>query len=223
MWSKEKKRQYNKKYNKVYRQKNKEYFRKYFKEHYQEIKEYWKRYYQKNKEKLKLREKLRGPEYRKKNKKKISKRMREYYQKNREEILKRHRNRLKIPINKEKKKECNRIYEKKRRKINKRYCLNRNISLAIYKALKSKKAGRKWETLVGYTIEDLIKYLEKLFDDKMNWDNYGSYWEIDHRIPKSWFKYETAENEEFKKCWALENLQPLEKWLNRSKNNRFKS
>ena len=28
-------------------------------------------------------------------------------------------------------------------------------------------------------------------------------------IPKSAFNFETAEDADFKKCWALENLQPL--------------
>ena len=53
-----------------------------------------------------------------------------------------------------------------------------------------------------------MKHLKKQFDDKMTWDNYGK-WHIDHKIPKSHFKYEIAEDPEFKKCWALENLQPL--------------
>lgn len=55
----------------------------------------------------------------------------------------------------------------------------------------------------------------------MNWDNYGSYWHIDHIKPISLFKYETAEDPEFKKCWALDNLQPLEKIANLKKGNKF--
>ena len=88
------------------------------------------------------------------------------------------------------------------------------MSSTISKVLKGKKAGRRWQDLIGYTIEDLIQHLEKQFDEKMNWDNYGRYWHIDHIRPKSLFKYETAEDPEFKKCWALENLQPMEKIAN---------
>lgn len=33
--------------------------------------------------------------------------------------------------------------------------------------------------------------------------------------------YETVEDEEFKRCWSLENLQPLEKSANKIKNNNY--
>lgn len=82
------------------------------------------------------------------------------------------------------------------------------MASAIYQALKHKKAGRKWETLVGYTHDDLVRHLERQFVDGMSWDNAGK-WHIDHIIPKSSFKYESAECDEFKACWALTNLRPL--------------
>ena len=99
--------------------------------------------------------------------------------------------------------------------------LDRNISYAIWFALKGKKAEREWEKLVGYTITDLMKHLENRFDNKMSWDNYGSYWWIDHIKPRSLFKYEEAEDIKFKECWALENLQPMEKIANIRKSNIF--
>jgi len=110
---------------------------------------------------------------------------------------------------------------KEYRKTKIKYRLDCSFHSAIYKALKGNKNGRKWKSLVDYTIEDLIKHLEVQFDKKMNWDNYGNYWEIDHIKPKSLFKYENAEDEEFKKCWALENLQPLEVSENRRKLNYY--
>lgn len=111
----------------------------------------------------------------------------------------------------------------KERSKNAKFRLDNRMSSNVGESLKGKKAGRTWESLVGYTLQDLIHHFEKQFDDKMNWQNYGSYWHIDHRTPKSWFKYETAEDEEFKKCWALDNLQPLEATKNLSKNNHFVS
>ncbi len=75
--------------------------------------------------------------------------------------------------------------------------------------------------IVGYTIEELVSHLESKFDDKMTLENYGSYWVIDHIKPKSLFKYKSAEDEEFKKCWNLENLQPLEKMANVMKGNKY--
>ncbi len=118
-------------------------------------------------------------------------------------------------------KKYQREWGKEKRRKNTEYRLNNIISPAICLSLKGKKAGRRWEKLVGYTVEDLIKHLEKQFDDKMNWDNYGSYWEIDHIKPKSLFHYRTSEDIEFIKCWGLDNLQPLEKTKNRKKHNKY--
>jgi 5-methylcytosine-specific restriction endonuclease McrA len=43
----------------------------------------------------------------------------------------------------------------------------------------------------------------------MSWHNYGSYWHIDHIIPHSQFNYLSLDDDNFKKCWSLENLRPL--------------
>ena len=110
-------------------------------------------------------------------------------------------------------------YHKK--KNNPTFHLNLTIGNAIRKAIKFNKKNRHWEELVGYTLEDLMNHLESQFDDKMSWDNQGSYWHIDHVKPKSLFKYECPEDKEFKKCWALENLQPLEAGENKRKGNHF--
>ncbi len=99
--------------------------------------------------------------------------------------------------------------------------VNQSLSSNIRDALNGKKAGRRWEALVGYTMDDLFKHLELLFDENMSWENYGSYWAIDHIKPKSLFKYKTAKDNEFKKCWALNNLQPMEKIANIRKGNKY--
>jgi len=55
----------------------------------------------------------------------------------------------------------------------------------------------------------------------MTWDNNGSYWYINHIIPQSYYKYVSIEDESFKKCWALDNLQPLEAKENLKKSNKL--
>ena len=91
------------------------------------------------------------------------------------------------------------------------------MGFGIYLFLQGKKGGRSWRKLVDYSIDDLMKHLENQFDNKMVWNNYGHYWEVDHIKAKKHFIYETAEDSQFKECWALKNLQPLEKSLNRKK------
>ena len=55
----------------------------------------------------------------------------------------------------------------------------------------------------------------------MTWENQGSYWHIDHIKPKSLFEYDSIDHPEFKKCWSLDNLQPLEAKENMRKNNKY--
>jgi len=171
--------------------------------------EYRKKYYIRNKEECIVS----GRNYRKT--KKHKKWKKEYLKKNKDRILK---------YSKEynfKNKEKRNSKLKKIRKTNIRFCLNNGLSRSIATALKGNKAGRHWETLVNFTLVDLINHLEKQFTPEMNFDNYGSYWHIDHIIPKSWFIYKTPEDIGFKMCWDLDNLQPLEKHKNMFKKNRL--
>ena len=86
--------------------------------------------------------------------------------------------------------------------------LHRNISCHVYNSLHGLKGYRKWEQLTGYTTSQLKEHLEKQFTDGMSWSNYGQ-WHVDHIIPKTAFNFETAEDIDFKRCWDLNNLQPL--------------
>jgi hypothetical protein len=112
-------------------------------------------------------------------------------------------------------------YLKQRREKDPKFRLDQNMGNLIYKSLKSKKARREWKTLVDYTLEDLIEHLEGQFDKDMNWQNYGSYRQVDHIKPRSLFKYTSPGELNFRECWALKNLQPLEKFANLKKNNVF--
>jgi hypothetical protein len=108
-------------------------------------------------------------------------------------------------------------YFKKRREEDPNFKLSKNISSAIYKCLKQTKNNLTWLKFVDYDLATLKDWLENKFKEGMSWENYGSYWHLDHVRPLSWFNLET----EFKEAWALNNLQPLEAFLNLSKNNRY--
>lgn len=99
--------------------------------------------------------------------------------------------------------------------------LNRSISAGVNRSLRGGKQGRSWEQIVGYTAEKLKKHLEKKFKPGMTWENYGSYWHVDHKIPVSAFNFNKPEDLDFKRCWALKNLQPLEATVNIIKSNRL--
>ncbi len=115
-------------------------------------------------------------------------------------------------------------YQAKRRNNDIKHKLDNNICNAICTALKGKKEGRRWKELVGYSLEDLMRHLESKFESWMNWDNYGlgaGKWNIDHIKPRSSFNYTCPEDKEFKECWSLSNLQPMETIENIKKGNKY--
>lgn len=101
-----------------------------------------------------------------------------------------------------------REFARKQYKDNPKMKLNHNMRTSIWRALKSNKNGCHWETLVGYTLGKLKRHLEKQFVEGMTWENYGE-WHVDHKIPVSVFNFTKPEHNDFLKCFALCNLQPL--------------
>lgn len=116
-------------------------------------------------------------------------------------------------------KEIGRIAMKKRRE-NKQLKLYESISKRISESLcRGTKKGRRWETIVGYTLNELKEHLEKQFKEGMSWNNRGD-WHIDHKIPVTAFYFDEPDDIDFKRCWALSNLQPLWAAENISKSNK---
>ena len=95
--------------------------------------------------------------------------------------------------------------------------LSHLISVSMRQSLKYGKQGRKWESLVGYNLNQLKRHLEKQFLPGMSWKNRNE-WHIDHRTPISAFNYEQPTDLDFKRCWELKNLRPLWKHDNLVKN-----
>jgi hypothetical protein len=69
---------------------------------------------------------------------------------------------------------------------------------------------------LGCSILELRQYLESKFQNEMNWNNYGSYWEIDHIVPLA--SFDLTDKEQFLKACHYTNLQPLSCEDNRRKN-----
>jgi len=112
--------------------------------------------------------------------------------------------------NREQLNQWKRKYESDRINNNPKYKLHRRISTALYSHLKGygiNKESTVFKTL-SYDLNTLKHHIETLFTSGMSWDNYGE-WHIDHVIPMSMFKFDTINDFEFKKCWELNNLQPL--------------
>lgn len=110
-----------------------------------------------------------------------------------------------------------RIKNRKNRKtpMNK---IHNSISRRVNNELKQNGNSKNGESIlkyIPYTTAQLKQYLESQFEPWMSWDNYGQAstkkrtWNIDHIIPRAHLPYSSFEDENFKKCWELKNLRPL--------------
>jgi len=123
--------------------------------------------------------------------------------------------RMEDPEYRKKRNEYHSKYLQNHRKNNPAYKIAGNVSRSVRIAIsritggKGSKGGKTFEHL-PYTPQELTEHLESQFDQKMSWDNYGTYWHIDHIKPQAMFPYTSVKDENFLKAWALDNLQPLE-------------
>ena len=143
--------------------------------------------------------------------------------------LRRVRARAKINGKKRRQKPKVKAREAKRKREKRRsdpaFRLRCNISALVYDALvikQGKPKGGSTFVNLGYTPAQLKEHIETQFDDNMSWENYGDYWQIDHIIPQAALIYDSLTHPNFIKCWALNNLRPLEKIKNKSKGSFYK-
>jgi len=196
--------------------------------------------YSKNTEK----ERLRSKKYREVNHEKELARSRRYYQANAEEVCKRTRqyeknnpekvreqkrryiennprileyrkdwaNRNKDKVRAAQRRHNRKVLATKRGRLHNRMCSRMN------KCLKGGKQSKRWVDLTGYSIKDLENRLNKTMPEGFTWKDFmDSKLEIDHIIPISAFNFKTYADIDFKKAWALSNLQLLPKVVNRKK------
>ena len=97
---------------------------------------------------------------------------------------------------------------KKRRKDPKTR-LKESLRARIYNSMKDSKDRSTLEYL-GCSVDQYKIHLESQFTPEMNWENWGSYWEIDHIVPLS--KGGT---------FHFSNTQPLTITDNRKKSNKI--
>ena len=142
------------------------------------------------------------------NKKKIS----EYYsdwREDKKEHLKEYQKKWREE-NRDKLRKTKRDYQQHLRDTDPLYKLISNFRTAIYTVLKESNVDKygHYFDILQYTPEELITHLELQFKDDMSWDNYGI-WHVDHKSPITSFDIREMGDEEFMKCWSLDNLQPM--------------
>jgi hypothetical protein len=131
--------------------------------------------------------------------------------------------------NKKKLSSAKRKYYRDKRRKNINYKLSHTVSRGIYGILKGKsyyKDDLSFLNFLDYSMPELKIHIEKQFllpgNKWMSWNNWKKYnsktwidgdestytWNIDHIIPQSNLPYTSMRDDNFKKCWALENLRP---------------
>lgn len=214
-WSKDnpdKKKNIQRRYRKNNPDKIREYFKQYRKDNREKCLKYSKKWRENNSEKI--------TEYQKYNPEKAKLYLRQWKKDNPEKGSAYSRKWRRDNLEKEKER-CRQKMSYSR-KTDLKFNLNDKMRQAIALSLKGNKAGRHWEDLVGYTLEDLIKRLKKTMPEGYTWQDFmEGRLHIDHIIPISAFNYTKPEHLDFKRCWALSNLRLLPAKENMVKHNKL--
>ncbi len=162
-------------------------------------------YYKANKNALLSKNK----EYRITNSEAINKQRKQYREQEHVKIHIKEMSKAYLPIRKQKIKELRitdisfRISESLRSKFHK-YLKNQKTSLMNY---------------LGCDLDFFREWLTFRFNDKMNWDNYGTVWHIDHVLPINQFNLQNTSDIQI--CYHWTNMQPLIKFDNQSKSDKI--
>lgn len=187
-------------YDKLYYQKH----RRQSQQSYQRRKKKLQRYNQENRG----RRALYAKQYRDEHITVLTKKVEQYYQQNREK-MKIYRLKYRKRINKQRR-------DRVHRDINFRLACNlrSRLSTAVTSAQKTGSAVRD----LGCTILEVKSHLEKQFQSRMSWNNYGNgedTWNIDHIIPL--MSFNLSDRRQFIRAVNYKNLQPLWDKDNKSK------
>jgi len=145
-------------------------------------------------------------QYRTEHKKEGQEYLKKYYKKHKMKILKQVK--LYQKKNKEKIIQQIELWNKKKLRTDLNFRILWNLRSRLSHALKRNSKSKSTKKLLGCTIQELKKHLEKQFKKGMTWNNYGLYgWHIDHIKPCTCF--DLIRPEEQRECFHYSNLQPL--------------
>lgn len=106
---------------------------------------------------------------------------------------------------------------KERRKTDLEFQLSEILRSKIHKMLSGKTTS--YQSYIGCDISWLKRWLEYKFDANMNWQNLGTYWQVDHILPIA--KFNLCNEREKYICFHWTNLQPLPSKENREKSDKI--
>lgn len=193
----------------------------YYQEHQEQRREYSKMYRDamsdEQKEDITNRNKDYCKNYYQENKEKMNEASKRYAAEHKEQIASAHKKYR--AEHKEKLSEKRRQRERERMLNDEQYKTMKNLRKLVYMAIKNNSQSGRGVELLGCSVEEFKIHFSYLFDKNMSWDNYGSYWQIDHIEPVCRFDLMKKEDQEI--CFNYGNLQPLTVEDNRKKGSNF--
>jgi hypothetical protein len=99
------------------------------------------------------------------------------------------------------------------------YSIRNRVLCGIHRCLNGQRKQAPLETLLGYTLKELLTHLERQFLPGMTWEN-RPLWHIDHIVPVVAFDLSDESGEGIRRAWALPNLRPVWKSDNLQKSSR---
>lgn len=187
------------------------------------IREYMKKWRAENSERLKKYD----SEYKASHKSQRSKRFKEWSDKNRDSLLVKkseyakkryssgHRWRPKTKAQKQRVLEWSRKYLKHKRLTDPNHRIAHNLRTRLRSVLDGKSKSKQTLQYLGCDAGAFRRHLESQFSEEMSWDNYGSFWHIDHIV--ECFRFDLTKESEIEKCFHFSNLRPLDKKENMSR------
>ena len=149
-------------------------------------------------------------EYREKNKKIVQIRQKDWYETKGKEWKKNYEEENKDKINKR---------DRERYRTDQNFRLKKILRSRLARVLKGLKKSEQTLEYTGLDLDTLRLWIEYQFDENMNWDNQGTYWDIDHVTPCSSFDF--TDEKQIYNCFNWQNLRPLEKNENNKKNDKI--
>jgi hypothetical protein len=103
-------------------------------------------------------------------------------------------------------------YVQTRYRTDLKYSLNRRLATMIHQSLRMRNSRKndRWEALVGYSLDALYERLKATMPAGYTWDDFmAGRLHVDHKTPLSAFNFQTETDLDFRRAWALANLQLL--------------
>lgn len=95
----------------------------------------------------------------------------------------------------------------------------RKWQLALRRYILEKKASSAYAPYFGLDVERFRKWIEIQFEPELNWENFGTAWQLDHILPVTCFDF--SNKEDMHLCWNFINIRVENLEHNKNSGNRI--